>query len=128
MFFTFNLTLQEEKENESAYKKWYSERQALRGNLDGMGLSEALLQRKTDKSELEKRVQTRLKAARLWKPESPPPPEPVPEEKEPPVVPNMKVGTIYTREAKAVSVSKSTEVFYIRNNPSVVCGIRCLGN
>lgn len=91
----FNITLQEEKEKESAYKKWYAERQALRGNLDRMGLSEALLQRKGDKSELEKRVHAQLKAARLWKPESPPPPEPVPEEKEPPVVPCMKVGTGY---------------------------------
>ncbi|XP_076447794.1 EF-hand calcium-binding domain-containing protein 12-like isoform X2 [Babylonia areolata] len=82
---------QEEKEKEASYKQWFSERQALRANLDGMGLSEALLERKADKSELEKRVQNQLRAARLWKPESPPPPEPVPEEKELPVVPSMKV-------------------------------------
>lgn len=74
------------------YKKWYAERQALRGNLEGMGLSEAFLQGKADKTELEKRVETRLRAARLFKPEPPPPPEPVPEEKEPPVVPSVKVG------------------------------------
>ncbi|XP_070192604.1 EF-hand calcium-binding domain-containing protein 12-like isoform X2 [Littorina saxatilis] len=82
---------QEEKEKEMKYKKWYAERQALRDNLEGMGLSEAFLQGKADKTELEKRVETRLRAARLFKPEPPPPPEPVPEEKEPPVVPSVKV-------------------------------------
>ncbi|KAL8581975.1 hypothetical protein ACOMHN_027956 [Nucella lapillus] len=82
---------QEETEKETSYKQWYAERQGLRASLENMGLSEALLQRKAHKSELEKRVQAQLRATRLWKPESPPPPEPEPEEKDPPVVPKVKV-------------------------------------
>jgi hypothetical protein len=83
--------LKEEKEKEREYKEWYSKRQQLRGNLDSMGLNEEYLKRKADRTELEKRVMTRMKAARTVKPETPPPPTPVPEEKPPPVVPNVKV-------------------------------------
>ncbi|KAK7496162.1 hypothetical protein BaRGS_00012572 [Batillaria attramentaria] len=78
-----------QKEKEASYKNWFAERQALRGKLDGMGLSEDLLRRKVDKTELEARVERQLRAKRTWKPEPEPEPEPAPEVKTPPVVPNV---------------------------------------
>lgn len=78
---------------ESDYKNWFEERQALRNNLNKMGLNEGLLSRKKDKTELESRVEAQLRTARKWRPEQPPSPEPTPEIKELPVVPNVKVRT-----------------------------------
>lgn len=81
----------EQSEKEASYKKWLAERQALRGNLNSMGLTEDLLRRKADKTELETRVERQLRAKRTWKPPPDPEPEPVPEVKEAPVVPNVNV-------------------------------------
>lgn len=76
------------------YKKWFKERKALQENLNSLGLSEQLLRRKTDKTELELRVEARMKAARTRKPEIPPPKEPEPKPRGPPVIPNVRVSRL----------------------------------
>lgn len=81
----------EELEKTANYKNWIQKRQELRGNLNSIGLNEGVLARKTDKTELEQRVEAKFKADRTKKPETPPPVEETPSPKPPPDVPTMTV-------------------------------------
>lgn len=80
-----------EIEKTANYKSWIQKRQQLRGNLNSIGLNEAMLYRKTDKTELESRVEAKFRAERLKKPETPPPVEKPPTPKPPPDVPTVTV-------------------------------------
>ncbi|XP_005093715.1 uncharacterized protein LOC101848502 [Aplysia californica] len=88
---TEEKALMVEEEKVSKYKSWINERKKLRGDLDNLGLNENFLARKPDKTELEKRVQAKYRRDRLWKPESPPPPEVPPEPTPLPDVPSVTV-------------------------------------
>lgn len=61
-------------EDEDSYKKWISDRQKFRHDLDNMGLNQEWLKRKTNKTELEKRVYRKMIEESKPKP---PTPEPV---------------------------------------------------
>ncbi|CAL1527070.1 unnamed protein product [Lymnaea stagnalis] len=81
----------QEREKRSNYKSWIEKRKRLRLDLENLALSESLLSRKANKSELEKRVQAKFRSARLWKPDEPSPPDQVPAPKPLPDVPRMSV-------------------------------------
>lgn len=75
----------EEAEHLAYYKSWIMKRKQLREDLDNLNHLENYLERKMDKSELEKRVQTKYKAARPWALKNASSPEVAPPQKLPDV-------------------------------------------
>lgn len=59
--------INEENEKRCNYKSWMTNHKKIRNDLDNMNLNEAFLARKTNKSEIEKRVESKLRASRLCK-------------------------------------------------------------
>ncbi|KAK6994745.1 EF-hand calcium-binding domain-containing protein 12 [Biomphalaria glabrata] len=73
------------------YKQRIASRKKIEDNLKNLIFDEEFLGRKLNKSELEKRVQARFRAARLWKPDPPTPAEVIPPPKPLPGIPIVAV-------------------------------------
>ncbi|KAL3851719.1 hypothetical protein ACJMK2_015446 [Sinanodonta woodiana] len=63
------VAAQKEREREDSYKQWMQARQKFRNDLDNMGLSEQWLEKKPNKTALEKRVLIKLRQAKREKKE-----------------------------------------------------------
>ncbi|KAH9518977.1 hypothetical protein Btru_008827 [Bulinus truncatus] len=82
------VTEVEKREN---YKQWMLKRRKIREDLANLSQYEEFLKRKLNKSEIEKQVQARFRASRLWKPDQPPPAEVIPPPKPLPDIPIVAV-------------------------------------